>query len=100
MFLFSAATVSRTGAPRPGGAHRLPPARWSALSARDGLVLLDEEAFRACPAISIDYAVMEKTARAAVVPLEAGWSDVRLGCPVGPGRPRRRRERGGGDVSP
>ncbi|MFH7321507.1 mannose-1-phosphate guanylyltransferase/mannose-6-phosphate isomerase [Desulfurivibrio sp. D14AmB] len=33
--------------------------------------------FAACPADSIDYAVMEKTAAAAVVPLpEAGWSDV------------------------
>lgn len=37
---------------------------------------LDEEAFRACPSDSIDYAVMEKTALASVVPLEAGWSDV------------------------
>ena len=33
-------------------------------------------AFVDCPANSIDYAVMEKTARAAVVPLAAGWSDV------------------------
>ena len=33
-------------------------------------------AFKACPADSIDYAVMEKTAAAAVVPLDAGWSDV------------------------
>jgi mannose-1-phosphate guanylyltransferase len=32
--------------------------------------------FLACPADSIDYAVMEKTSRAAVVPLAAGWSDV------------------------
>jgi mannose-1-phosphate guanylyltransferase/mannose-6-phosphate isomerase len=32
--------------------------------------------FHACPAASLDYAVMEKTDRAAVVPLEAGWSDV------------------------
>jgi len=32
--------------------------------------------FASCPADSIDYAVMEKTARAAVVPLSAGWSDV------------------------
>jgi mannose-1-phosphate guanylyltransferase/mannose-6-phosphate isomerase len=32
--------------------------------------------FAACPSDSIDYAVMEKTARAAVVPLAAGWSDV------------------------
>lgn len=36
----------------------------------------DEEAFRACPADSIDYAVMEKTDLAAIVPLDAGWSDV------------------------
>ncbi len=36
----------------------------------------DAEAFRACPSDSIDYAVMEKTERAAMVPLDAGWSDV------------------------
>ena len=34
------------------------------------------QAFEACPADSIDYAVMEKTRDAVVVPLEAGWSDV------------------------
>lgn len=34
------------------------------------------DAFAACPADSIDYAVMEKTADAVVVPLDAGWSDV------------------------
>ena len=33
-------------------------------------------AFEGCPADSIDYAVMEKTADAVVVPLDAGWSDV------------------------
>jgi len=32
--------------------------------------------FDVCPADSIDYAVMEKTDRAVVVPLSAGWSDV------------------------
>jgi mannose-1-phosphate guanylyltransferase/mannose-6-phosphate isomerase len=32
--------------------------------------------FEACPADSIDYAVMEKTSEAVVVPLAAGWSDV------------------------
>ncbi len=37
---------------------------------------LGKEAFAACPADSIDYAVMEKTDRAVVVPLDAGWSDV------------------------
>jgi mannose-1-phosphate guanylyltransferase/mannose-6-phosphate isomerase len=37
---------------------------------------LDEAAFAACPSDSIDYAVMEKTRDAVVVPLTAGWSDV------------------------
>lgn len=37
---------------------------------------LDPAAFRACPSNSIDYAVMEHTHAAAVVPLDAGWSDV------------------------
>jgi mannose-1-phosphate guanylyltransferase/mannose-1-phosphate guanylyltransferase/mannose-6-phosphate isomerase len=39
-------------------------------------LLLDEAAFAATPADSIDYAVMEHTERAAVVPLDAGWNDV------------------------
>jgi mannose-1-phosphate guanylyltransferase/mannose-6-phosphate isomerase len=39
-------------------------------------VRLDGDAFAACPADSIDYAVMEKTDLAAVLPLDAGWSDV------------------------
>ncbi|GED44013.1 mannose-1-phosphate guanylyltransferase/mannose-6-phosphate isomerase [Cobetia marina] len=37
---------------------------------------LDAEAFKACPSDSIDYAVMERTEQAAVVPLEAGWNDI------------------------
>ncbi|MFP4392542.1 MAG: mannose-1-phosphate guanylyltransferase/mannose-6-phosphate isomerase [Desulfohalobiaceae bacterium] len=37
---------------------------------------LDFENFQHCPADSLDYAVMEKTADAVVVPLQAGWSDV------------------------
>ncbi len=32
--------------------------------------------FRECRSVSIDYAVMEKTEKAALVPLDAGWSDV------------------------
>jgi mannose-1-phosphate guanylyltransferase/mannose-6-phosphate isomerase len=37
---------------------------------------LDAEAFSACADESIDYAIMEKTDGAMVVPLDAGWSDV------------------------
>jgi mannose-1-phosphate guanylyltransferase / mannose-6-phosphate isomerase len=39
-------------------------------------VRLGKEAFSACAADSIDYAVMEHTRRAAVVPVTMGWSDV------------------------
>jgi mannose-1-phosphate guanylyltransferase/mannose-1-phosphate guanylyltransferase/mannose-6-phosphate isomerase len=39
-------------------------------------VRLGAAAFQAAPAISIDYAVMEKTAHAAVVPAAIGWSDL------------------------
>ncbi|QOZ27183.1 mannose-1-phosphate guanylyltransferase/mannose-6-phosphate isomerase [Bradyrhizobium sp. CCBAU 51753] len=41
-----------------------------------GFVKLDTPSFAAAKAISIDYAVMEKTARAAVVPVACGWSDI------------------------
>ncbi|KJC49537.1 mannose-1-phosphate guanyltransferase, partial [Bradyrhizobium sp. LTSP885] len=41
-----------------------------------GFVKLDAAAFAAAKAISIDYAVMEKTAHAAVVPVACGWSDI------------------------
>ena len=42
----------------------------------DAIVRLDDAAFAASPSISIDYAVMEHTASAAVVPIHTGWSDV------------------------
>ena len=41
-----------------------------------GFVTLDKEAFESANANSVDYAVMEKTKRAAVVPVSYGWSDV------------------------
>jgi len=37
---------------------------------------LDRDSFASCPADSIDYAVMEKTDRAAVLPIDVGWNDV------------------------
>ncbi|NBA96218.1 mannose-1-phosphate guanylyltransferase/mannose-6-phosphate isomerase [Pseudomonas sp. R5(2019)] len=44
----------------------------------DDNIEIDEATFACCPDNSIDYAVMEKTQRACVVPLNVGWSDV--GC--------------------
>ncbi len=37
---------------------------------------VNKEVFEKCPSESIDYAVMEKTADAVVVPMDAGWSDI------------------------
>lgn len=39
-------------------------------------IRLDPARFAACPADSIDYAVMEKTDRAATVSVDIGWSDI------------------------
>jgi mannose-1-phosphate guanylyltransferase/mannose-6-phosphate isomerase len=62
---------------------RLAPAILSAASAaldaakEDlGFLRLDREAFAKAPSISIDYAVMERTGSAAVLPIDVGWSDV------------------------
>lgn len=39
-------------------------------------IRVDEEEFLKCPDDSVDYAVIEKTDKAVVVPMDAGWSDV------------------------
>jgi mannose-1-phosphate guanylyltransferase/mannose-6-phosphate isomerase len=46
------------------------------LTADLDFIRINKEAFTACPDDSIDYAVMEKTKDAVVVPLDAGWNDV------------------------
>jgi len=46
------------------------------LDLNSDFVRVDEELFTSCISKSIDFAVMEKTANAAIMPLEAGWSDI------------------------
>ncbi|MBL8201844.1 MAG: mannose-1-phosphate guanylyltransferase/mannose-6-phosphate isomerase [Chromatiales bacterium] len=76
MFLFSADTWLREigmHAPDIGAAA----ARALNAAQEDaGFLALQKESFGSCRTESIDYAVMEKTGQAAVVPLAAGWSDV------------------------
>ena len=76
MFLFKASTYLET-------LKRLVPEMYEACvesmqkQSLDGLFLRPEsEAFLRCPSDSIDYAVMEKAKDAAMIPLDAGWSDV------------------------
>lgn len=48
-----------------------------AAARREGVVIrLDTAAFAACPSISIDHAVMEKTTHAAVTPIGVAWADI------------------------
>jgi mannose-1-phosphate guanylyltransferase/mannose-6-phosphate isomerase len=56
----------------------LPPVRQAVADRKVDLdfIRLGVEAFTACPSISIDYAVAERTSRAAVLPADLGWSDV------------------------
>ena len=42
----------------------------------DRVICLNRDVFGSCPAESIDYAVMEHTKKAAVVPVDMGWSDI------------------------
>jgi mannose-1-phosphate guanylyltransferase/mannose-6-phosphate isomerase len=53
-------------------------ARGALAGAQDdlGFLRLDGRSFERAPSISVDYAVMERTALAAVVPIDVGWSDV------------------------
>ena len=44
---------------------------------------LDHDSFAACPADSIDYAIMEKTDRGAMIMFRAGWNDVGSWKPCG-----------------
>ena len=76
MFLFQAGRyLEELGKHAP---DILEAARAALAGARPDLdfVRVARDAFEACRADSIDYAVMEKTADAVVVPLDAGWSDV------------------------
>lgn len=76
MFLFPARLyLDELERLRPGMVERCRAALDAATRDLD-FVRLDRAAFEACPSISVDYAVMEKTDKAAVVPAAFGWSDV------------------------
>jgi mannose-1-phosphate guanylyltransferase len=46
------------------------------VTADHDFIRIDASVFEKCPSDSIDYAVMEKTNDAVVVPMDAGWSDI------------------------
>ncbi len=76
MFVFTARTLlEELASHAPDVLHAVRRAMAERTSDLD-FVRLGVEAFTACPSISLDYAVAERTSRAAVVPADIGWSDV------------------------
>ncbi len=74
----------------------------AALPDDDGAALTLTDAFNDAPRISIDYAVLEKSERVSVLPVEFGWSDLgawdAVAATGGAGRGRRDRRRRTGSV--
>jgi mannose-1-phosphate guanylyltransferase/mannose-6-phosphate isomerase len=76
MFLFGARRYLRELAAQAPDIAAAAQTAFEAAKADLDFVRVDAETFGACRSDSIDYAVMEKTRDAVVVPLAAGWSDV------------------------
>ena len=76
MFCFQAAAVLSALAEHAPAMLAATELTWQATASDDNPIELDRTHFALVPADSIDYAVMEKAARRAVVPINCGWSDI------------------------
>jgi mannose-1-phosphate guanylyltransferase / mannose-6-phosphate isomerase len=76
MFLFRASRLLEELAQQAPAMHAGVAAAFESAHADLDFVRIDKEAFASIPEDSIDYAVMEKTRRAAVVPVSCEWSDI------------------------
>ena len=76
MFMFRARTLQDELRLHAPAIHEACVAAFTASKHDLDFTRLALEEFSACPSNSIDYAVMEKTTHAVVVPLDAGWNDV------------------------
>jgi len=76
MFLFRASRFLEELQQHAPAMHAASKAAFEASTADLDFVRIDKETFAASPDNSIDYAVMEKTTRAVVVPVSCAWSDI------------------------
>jgi mannose-1-phosphate guanylyltransferase/mannose-6-phosphate isomerase len=80
MFCFKAGTILDELARHAPDVHRAAEACWALLGhskeATGSMLEIPAAAFAEVPSISIDYAVMERSDRVAVVPGDFGWSDI------------------------
>ncbi|MGI9304355.1 MAG: mannose-1-phosphate guanylyltransferase/mannose-6-phosphate isomerase [Gammaproteobacteria bacterium] len=76
MFMFRAQRYLEELKQHAPGIHAACARAHAACASDLDFIRLGEDAFAESPSDSIDYAVMEKTAHAVVIPLQCGWSDV------------------------
>lgn len=76
MFCFQAKTVLAALEKHAGDIHAASERTWQATDREAEPIELDSDCFAAVRADSIDFAIMEKAERRAVVPVSCGWSDI------------------------
>ncbi|MFX1684461.1 mannose-1-phosphate guanylyltransferase/mannose-6-phosphate isomerase [Paraburkholderia sp. A2RI-6] len=76
MFCFKAGTILDEMSRHAPDVTRTIQACWEAMSHDSAMLEIPSEAFSQVPDISIDYAVMERSDKVAVVPADFGWSDI------------------------
>jgi len=76
MFCFTAGVMAKNMATHAADVWDASAAVFGKVTSERGAVRFDESIFMAQPDISIDYAVMEKAEKIAMVPAGFGWSDV------------------------
>ena len=76
MFLFRASVFLRELEQFAPKVHEICSHLWELRTEQGKCIRFPEQEFAACPDISIDYAVMERTKNACVVPLQADWTDI------------------------
>ena len=76
MFCFTAGAMAENMATHAGDAWAASEAAFAAAQEEAGVTRFEEASFIAQPDISVDYAVMERADKIAMVPAGFGWSDV------------------------
>jgi mannose-1-phosphate guanylyltransferase/mannose-6-phosphate isomerase len=76
MFCFAAGVMAENMAAHAGDVWTASEAAFAKAQEEAGVTRFEEASFVAQPDISIDYAVMEKASKIAMVPAGFGWSDV------------------------
>ena len=76
MFCFTAGVMAENLAAHAGDVWAASETAFAEAQEKAGVTRFEEESFIAQPDISIDYAVMEKAEKIAMVPAGFGWSDV------------------------